>query len=35
MEAIEFKTKVKDGTIQIPQKYKQIWGHRGLVGYGA
>lgn len=24
MEAIEFKTKVKDGTIKIPQKYKQI-----------
>ncbi len=23
MEAIEFKTKIKNGTIQIPKKYKQ------------
>ena len=27
MEAIEFKTKIKDGTIQIPEKYKQKTGN--------
>jgi len=27
MEAIEFKTKIKDGTIQIPKKYKQKMGN--------
>ncbi len=27
MEAIEFKTKIKNGTIQIPQKYKQKIGN--------
>ena len=27
MEAIEFKTKIKNGTIQIPQKYKQKTGN--------
>ena len=27
MEAIEFKTKIKNGTIQIPKKYKQKTGN--------
>ncbi|MDL1989205.1 MAG: hypothetical protein LWX08_16545, partial [Deltaproteobacteria bacterium] len=27
MEAIEFKTKIKNGTIQIPKKYKQRIGN--------
>ena len=27
MEAIEFKTKIKNGTIQIPKKYKQKIGN--------
>ena len=27
MEAIEFKAKIKNGTIQIPQKYKQKTGN--------
>ncbi|MBW2104621.1 MAG: hypothetical protein JRF08_07745 [Deltaproteobacteria bacterium] len=27
MEAIEFKTKIKKGTIQIPKKYKQRTGN--------
>ena len=27
MEAIEFKTKIKDGTIQIPKKYRQKTGN--------
>jgi len=27
MEAIEFKTKIKNGTIQIPKKYKQRTGN--------
>ncbi|RPI73972.1 MAG: hypothetical protein EHM45_19910 [Desulfobacteraceae bacterium] len=27
MEAIEFKTKIKNGTIQIPKRFKQNTGH--------
>jgi hypothetical protein len=27
MEAIEFKTKIKDGAIQIPEKYRQKTGN--------
>jgi len=31
MEAIEFKTKIKNGTIQIPKKYKQKIGNTAKV----